>query len=238
MIKKQFQLAIGLFLAYSTPVNAEPLFNFITRTTIPLVIQCPGCNSANKNKRPSVPVRTAVFKTDTSKLSYRPSTSVRRRTLARIVENTRVTDPSGAQKLEQLFASKDIIAEIGRGMATVGLKPNNVADAYAVYWINAWLGARGRNENSSKSQMIAVRNQAAEALLKIPQFRSATDAQKQEMSEIMLIQAALIEASINSTKSNPALLDQTQKAIAQGAKRFGLDLDRMTLTPQGFRSVN
>jgi hypothetical protein len=32
-------------------------------------------------------------------------------------------------------------------------------------------------------------------------------------------------------------LAQTQKAIAQGAKNFGLDLEKMTLTAQGFRST-
>ena len=106
------------------------------------------------------------------------------------------------------------------------------------YWTSAWQGTRGLNDDLPKSQMIAVRNQAAEALLKIPQFRSATDAQKQEMTEIMIIQAALILISIEEAKSDPALLTQTQKAIAQGAKNFGLELEKMTLTAQGFRPAN
>jgi hypothetical protein len=170
-----------------------------------------------------------------TKLAYKPSAINRRANLKRFVEKTRANSPRGAVQMEQLFASNDVIGQINQGMGKVGLKPNNVADAYALYWVSAWLGSRGRVENSPKSQMIAVRNQAAGALLKVPEFTSATDAQKQELTEAMLIQAALIEASIEGAKSDPALLAQTQKAIAKGAEGFGLDLYSMTLTPQGFR---
>jgi hypothetical protein len=170
-----------------------------------------------------------------TKLAYKHSPTSSRANLKRFVEKTRQINPQGAVELEQLFASKDIIGQINQGMVTVGLKPNNVADGYAIYWISAWLGTRGRNENLPKAQTIAVRNQAASALLNIPEFTSATDAQKQEITEAMLIQAALIDASIESAKSDPALLAQTQKAIAKGAEGFGLDLYSMNLTPQGFR---
>jgi hypothetical protein len=238
MFKSIFQLPIGIFLVFVTPANAQPLFNFITRTTIPIVIQCPGCNNANRGKRPNTPGQSTTFQTGTAKLSYRPSTSVHERTLAQMVENARAKDPAGAQKLEQLLSSRNIVAKINQDMPRLGLQPNNVADAYALYWTSAWQGARGQNDDLPKSQMIAVRGQAAEALLKVAQFRSATDAQKQEMTEIMLIQSALILLSIEGAKSDSALLAQTQKAIAQGAKNFGLDLEKMTLTAQGFRSVN
>jgi hypothetical protein len=170
-----------------------------------------------------------------TKLAYKHSATNRRANLKRFVEKTRQTNPEGAMQMEQLFAAKDVIGQINQSMAMVGLKPNNVADAYALYWVSAWLGSRGRTENPAKSQMIAVRNQAAGALLKVPEFTSATDAQKQQLTEAMLIQAALIEASIESAKSDPALLAQTQKAITKGAEGFGLDLYSMTLTPQGFR---
>ncbi len=172
-----------------------------------------------------------------TKLTYKPSTTNRRANLKRFVEKTRQVNPKGAVQMEQLFSSKDVISQINQGMVKAGLKPNNVADAYALYWTSAWLGSRGRNENLPKSQMIAIRDQAANALLKVPEFTSATDVQKQELSEALLIQAALIDAAIEEAKSDPALLAQTQKAIAKGAEGFGLDLYSMTLTSQGFRPV-
>jgi hypothetical protein len=172
-----------------------------------------------------------------TKLAYKPSTTNRQANLKRFVEKTRQINPAGAVELEQLFTSNDIIGQINQAMSKAGLNANNVADAYALYWISAWLGARGRNENLPKAQMIAVRNQAASALLNMPEFTSATNAQKQEITEVMLVQAALIDAAIESAKSDPDSLAQTQKAIAKVAEGFGLDIYSMTLTPQGFRPV-
>jgi hypothetical protein len=139
--------------------------------------------------------------------------------------------------MEQLFAANDVIDLIDKRMMSIGLRANNVADAYAVYWTNAWLGSRGRNDELPKPQMIAVRNQAAQALLATLPFKSTTDAQKQELAEAMLIQAALIGAVTDNAKSDSALLEKVKVAIAQGAKGMGLDLDKMTLTAQGFRSI-
>jgi hypothetical protein len=54
------------------------------------------------------------------------------------------------------------------------------------------------------------------------------------MAEAMLVQAALIEAYIGNAKSDPALMTKVKAAIVQGAKGMGLDLYKMTLTPDGF----
>lgn len=167
-------------------------------------------------------------------LSFKPSMAVRKRNLAQFVSRLRTIDPA----LAQAFTTTDPMGKIDKGMTMIGLKSNNVADAYTVYWTNAWLGSRGRNEDLPKVQMIAVRNQSANALLSAPQFTAATNAQKQEIAEGLLIQAVLISAIIDNVKSNPAQLADAKAAISQGAKVFGLDLDRMNLTPQGFRPIN
>jgi hypothetical protein len=119
-------------------------------------------------------------------------------------------------------------------MASVGLKSNNVADAYAVYWTTAWLGTRGRSDDLPKSQMIAVRNQAASALSATSLFAKATNVQKQEMAEAMILQAVLISAFVDSAKSDATLMNQVKVAITQGAKGIGINLDKMTLTANGF----
>lgn len=172
--------------------------------------------------------------TVSTKLGFTSSQARRKQNLAKFVEKSRQSDPSGADQMAQLFASTDIIGAIGQGIAPFGLRVDNVADAYAVYWTNAWLGSRGRNETLTKQQISAVRNQAANALLATNEFTSATDAEKQEMAEAMLVQAALIEASVDNAKSDPALMTKVKAAIAQGANAMGLDLYTMTLTPNGF----
>jgi hypothetical protein len=168
-------------------------------------------------------------------LSFRVSPTDRQQNITRFIAKLRETDPASADNWAQVFATNDVFGAIDQAMAKLGLDSTNLADAYAVYWTNAWLGAQGRTEDLPPAQLIAVRNQAAQALLATPQLMSATNAQKQEIAEGFLIQAALIDASVTQAKTNPALLPQVQTAIKQGAQTVGIDLDRFTLTDQGFR---
>ena len=167
-------------------------------------------------------------------LSFRPSLLRRKQNLAQFVNKTRADNPEGAAQMAKLFATTDVIGVIGQGIAPFGLRVDNVADAYTVYWTNAWLGSRGRSDTLSQQQLTAVKNQATNALLAIPAFISASDAQKQEMAEAMLVQAAMIEAYIGNAKSDPALMSKVKAAIAKGGKGMGLDLYAMNLTPNGF----
>ncbi len=170
-----------------------------------------------------------------TKLIFTPSAANRRINLAKFVEKTRATDPVGADKMAALFASTDIIAMIDQKMqSTYGMRANNVADAYAVWWVSAWMGAKGRSDDATPGQMAMVKRQATNALAATPEFASATDAGKQELAEALLVQAALIGDTIDTYKSDPAMLVKTRAAIAKGAKGMGLDLDTMTLTDQGF----
>ena len=241
-------LALSLLILGAIPntAHAQQLMNFITRTTIPIVIQCPGCNARNQAKKSPNSQRVPLERltplspnaNPAKALNFRPSETVRRNNLKQFAQKTRAVDPAGADQMEQLFASTDIIVAIGNAMAPYGLRTDNVADAYAVYWTNAWMGARGRNDSLSKSQLAVVRNQAANALLASPEFTSTSDPQKQEMAEALLIQAALIDTSIESAKSDPAFMSKLKVAIAQGAEGMGLDLDAMDLTANGFVPIN
>jgi hypothetical protein len=166
---------------------------------------------------------------------YRSSGPRTRTNLARFVEKTRATDPTGAAKMAELFASTDIIGLIDQKMqSTYGMRANNVADAYAVYWTSAWMGAQGRSDDPSAGQMAMVKRQASNALAATPEFASATDAGKQELAEALLVQSALIQDTIDTYKSDPAMLGKARASIKQGAKAMGLDLGTMTLTEEGF----
>jgi hypothetical protein len=168
-------------------------------------------------------------------LSYKLSSARTRANLAKFVEKTRATDPIGAAKMAQLFASTDIIGLIDQKMQqTYGMRANNVADAYAVWWTSAWMGTKGRTDDPSAGQMAMVKQQAANALAATPEFATASDAGKQELSEALLVQAALIQSTVETYQSDAAMLSQTKAAIAKGARAMGLDLSTMTLTDEGF----
>jgi hypothetical protein len=171
-------------------------------------------------------------------LSFKVSNGVTQRNLANFANKTRATDPEGAAKMEAMFASVDIIAEIGKNIAPYGLKTNNVADAYAVYWINAWEASRGIvGSQETRQRAQAVRTQASNAMAAVPALATATDAQKQEFAEALLIQAGMIALTAEAAVNDPAQLRAVGAAVAKGAKAMGLDLDTMDLTEDGFVPV-
>ena len=161
-LRKQFQLTVILLLAITAPATAQftqnaqfAPFNILTRTSIPVVIQCPGCNAANRNNRTKT-TKTTVTKTEIGKFSYNPSVTVRQRIVTRLAEDVRAKYPDAAEKIEQNFISNDIIGQMNKIMVTSGLNPNNLADAYAFYLANAWQAFSGRNENLSKTEIVAM----------------------------------------------------------------------------------
>ena len=175
------------------------------------------------------PIKATTF-------AYSKSNTRTRANLAKFVEKTRSTDPVGAAKMAEMFASTDIIGMIDQKMQQAyGMRANNVADAYALWWTSAWMGSQGRSDDATPGQMAMVKRQAANALASTPEFATASDAGKQEMAEAMLVQVILMTATVETYKSDPAMLAKTRTAIAKGAREMGIDLNSMKLTDEGFR---
>lgn len=192
-------------------------------------------SSANRNQGNATVLSRQLSPIDGAILTYNRQTARTRRNLAKFVEETRATDPAGAAKMQALFASTDIIGMIDQKMQqTYGMRANNVADAYAVWWVSAWMGSKGRSDDATPGQMAMVKRQATNALASTPEFAAATDAGKQELAEALLVQAALIGDTIDTYTSDPSMLAKARAAIAKGASGMGLDLSKMTLTDQGF----
>ncbi|SOB86432.1 hypothetical protein SAMN06297144_1537 [Sphingomonas guangdongensis] len=197
-------------------------------------------NSANTRARrqPGVPsaLQSAPRPTAASRAAatYRVSLERRRANLARFIAKSRKVDPKGAAAMAQLTASKDIIAEIGTALRPYGLRVDDVADAYTMWWMDAWDAAHGRQSSPDRGQYQAVRAQALQAITTTPEFARADDAAKQEYAEALLVQAAMIEAMIEKYGSDPAMARKIAASVRQGARASGLNLDAMTLTPTGF----
>ncbi|QTD56141.1 DUF6683 family protein [Parasphingorhabdus cellanae] len=195
---------------------------------------------ARKSARTPVPgtAQRAPFSAGQQKaaLQYEPSMQQRKKNFANFVKKTRKADPAGATQLEQMLTQNDVIGLISREVSSAGLSVNNVADAYTIWWITAWDGAQGTNRDLTRGLVSPVQQQATTALLSTPQFMGATDAQKQELADAYLVQAALIGGYVEATQSDPAQLDKVKAAIKQGARAAGMDLDKMILTDsRGFQ---
>lgn len=182
----------------------------------------------------SQPARTTPRMAPTSaRLTFQPSLERRRANAARFVARSQRRDPQGAALLQRQLGQGDVIGEMERALAGYGMRTHDVGDAYAAWWMNAWLAARGRDDDPSPRQIAAVRAQAAEAMTRAG-LDKASDALKQEVAEAHLIQAALIGAHMASAKGDPGQIRRVAAAVAQGARGSGLDLQDMTLTDEGF----
>ncbi|WP_294256295.1 DUF6683 family protein [uncultured Sphingomonas sp.] len=170
-------------------------------------------------------------------LRYTPSKARRTANLATFVQKTRAGDPRGAADLQKLFAEGDFIEKIGALVAPQGLHIDNVADAYALWWITAWQAAHGNNDTPSRAVLSAVRQQAASAVAATGEIAHASDAQKQELAEALWVQSALIDGAVEQAKRDPSRLRAVGDAVRKGAKGLGLNLDAIDLTSQGFVPV-
>lgn len=170
----------------------------------------------------------------TAKLIYHVDLARRRNNLAQFVEKVRAVDPQGATNLANEFAQGDFIARLQTELRRFGLTVDNVADAYATYWISAYQATKGDSSTPNKTIIDAVRTQSSRALSSAPEFAQASDAAKQEMAEALWIQAALLDTAVSGAKDKPDDLRLVGKAASQGARSMGLDLSTLSLTDKGF----
>lgn len=103
-----------------------------------------------------------------------------------------------------------------------------------MWWINAWLIANKRDEVPDLTTVAHVKQQVRAAFAAAPDLTNASDVERQEFAEALLIQAVMLEAAFEQMKSDAAQLDQLANVARQGAKAQGIDLATMTLTLNGF----
>lgn len=219
-------------LAALTPVAAQAQYQMLS----PMLYYGPvksyqdhvNAQEAGREHRAAAPA-TAV-----GSLTYRPDLARRKANLAQFVAKSRKVDPAGAASLEALFAEGDIIEMTGQALSPYGLRVDNLADAYTIWWITAWQATRGRNDDVSPATVKAVRAQAAQTLGGKAILAGAGDPVKQELTESLLIQTLLIDAAVDQAKTDAAQMKKVGMAVNQGAQGMGLDLMRLNLTETGF----
>ncbi|GGX58018.1 hypothetical protein GCM10007385_28200 [Tateyamaria omphalii] len=186
----------------------------------------------NKNQNPHAKA-PAIADEDALRFIIDP---VRRaENLRSFVARTQKTDPAGAARLSAILASVDVMGMIANAMNSVDLEADNVADAYAVWWISAYQGSQGVTDTPSRETYQAVRVQSANILLSTPTLVNASQAEKQQLAEAYLLQAALIDSAVDELQSDPTQLDALKSAVAEGAMASGLDLALLELVADGFR---
>lgn len=166
--------------------------------------------------------------------SFTPNRSRTQANLRNFVART--PHPAARAELEQMVAAQPgLMDEIAASTRAYGFDPHNVADAYALWWINAWDASEKRDSKPDAATVAAVKQQVYAAFAAMPDFAATSDAKRQEFAEALLLQAALLGSAFEQNKNNPEILEMLAIAARKGAKAsYGIDLQTMTLTRNGF----
>ena len=142
-----------------------------------------------------------------------------------------------ANILETAFASQDTFAGLDKVISVYGLKSNNLADTLTVFLDTLREAANGKDENVTRKQALAVRDQMALILLASPETASLTDPKKQELADALILNTLVVAAAFEAAKAgDPSvkreLADQIQAMVKTS---LGIDLRAVRLTDEGYR---
>ncbi|MEM6909391.1 MAG: hypothetical protein AAF494_11995 [Pseudomonadota bacterium] len=102
--------------------------------------------------------------TSMSGLTFRSDPSRTQQNLRNFVART--PGEEGKAALRQLVASQPrIIEEVSVSLAPYGLDASNVGDAYALWWMNAWLVSEKRDEDPDAATIQSVKEQVYRSFL-------------------------------------------------------------------------
>ena len=190
-----------------------------------------------KARRPAPQVRRAGPTPAVADTRYVPDRAVTVRVQRQFVEFLRrQAGPAGADAMAKVFASQDLLAAWARQAAPDGMRPNDVADAMAEYWVTNWLIARG-SMDAPPAQVRGVREQVRRTLVTNARFAGLTPAQRQEMAEVViyntLVQGEAYRGAV--TKGDAATWARLgDAAVARFRNEMGVDLRALALTDRGF----
>ncbi len=175
-------------------------------------------------------------------LAFTPNVQRRRATLTTIAAELEVGNRGRGAELKALLlgdGSGDIIQQMKPLLVQNGLNSDNLADAYTAYWITAWEASRGIfDAPSDLKQIAAVKDLTTRVLGNMPEIANDTNGKKQAFAEVLLVQTLIIQNSAQGVASNPSAMPQFKSALRAQSISLGVDLDSVTLTPQGFVLAN
>lgn len=191
------------------------------------------------SKRPTVTVASISPIVDSTAilarhLEYTPSLERRQTNLSQLAEQRQVKHLKGADELEALLSSAQVLEAVEQTIQPYGLAINNIADAYTLWWVTAWQASEGESVVVDKQIAQAVKQQATVIWLANPKLAEASDENKQEIAEALFIQALLTQAAMSRAGDDNDAKQAVKDAVRQGAAASGLALEQMQLTEQGF----
>lgn len=154
--------------------------------------------------------------------------------LQKLVAALRRESPRMADAAAKDFAG--LLPRIGPELRKLGLNDADMADMTTAYWVTAWEAAHDIVGRRTDPALIAGARRQVAGTIAAGAARM-TDADKQDVADMMLLQALLIDARMKgAAQGGAAVRRTTSDAIArQAAALLKTDLRAVELTPAGFR---
>lgn len=141
----------------------------------------------------------------------------------------------GAARVRQVMDRGDPVASWAGIVRSDGLRPGDLADSMAAYWVLNWVMANQGDNNRAQTQ--AVRDQVRGIIATNPELARMTDAQRQEMSEALMLNFLVQHAAYGDAaqRGDRAMMGRLgDAAVRRFRSEMGVDLRRLTLTDSGF----
>jgi hypothetical protein len=163
---------------------------------------------------------------------FEPSLARRRANIIRRIEQMQTVDAEGATVLRTATATGDTLAAFASRVKPAGINAYSVADVFAA-WINiTW--EEMQSPPASSLALLRLRAQVERALREIPAFASASDAEKQEFAEALILNLLATAPRLRDARENAAARASVLVTLKRAAAELRVDFEHMTGTAQGF----
>lgn len=221
MPKPLVLLAVAIAMISGTGAQAQGIFDLgplsgSIRESGAVMAQPP---SAEQTTRPQV--------TD---FTFEVSAALRTENTRKFVDGISQQDPEAAKML----AGQDLIGVIEPAMQSVGLKTNDLADAYTMWLMSAYGLYRDIDDDATPRQVAGTRKMVATIFAGIPEFQNLSATDRQKTAEALILQALLNSWLSESLKQAPDRKPAFQQEFLRSAKEdMGIDLNRFDYGADG-----
>jgi hypothetical protein len=199
-------------------------------------------NSGTSGTRPAAsnlftaPAPAARDLPRTTDFTFQPSAEVSRQFRAQYIARYASSDRPDVVQFRQLLEMQTWVSDFRTDANAYGLNGNDVADAMTGYWVRTWMVVNDQPAPSIE-QVHAVNRQIRAGLATNPNFAQMSDAERQEVAELLIYQQSLAYGLYKGAVSTGATekKQQLQQMVNATMMQSGIDLTQMDLTNSGFQ---
>lgn len=202
------------------------------------LIDIPALNrdAARVNGKTETPAKTQAPRPAAAPISYKfiPSLAQRKQNFAGFVATAEQQSVGGGAKLQTLFDVGDVIVATGDVMAPLGLRADNVVDAFTFYLISNWMAVKRKTDWPPLPHVKGLREQIGRNLAEIRLLERAPMSEKQKTAEGLLIYGLITIGAVAGAEGNAKQMTAVSAQAAKTMRGMGFNIEATTLGAAGF----